>query len=93
MINTKYNPADSRYVPDGTGVVMGDTGAMPDRGTSTGMTGIMTETDGRSLDPDATNSLGRLTGTGSDPAAECYPDDPAFGPAPGDREEDAGEGY
>jgi hypothetical protein len=85
--------SESNYKPDGTGVVMGDTKPMPDRGTSTGMTGFTTVTDGRSLDPDATNSLGRLSGTDSDPAAECYADDPTFGPAKGDRAEDAKESY
>lgn len=93
MIKTTYDPADSKYVPDGTGVVMGDTAPMPDRGTSTGMTGINTDTGGMSLDVDATNSMGRLTGTDSDPMGECYADDPTFGPAPGDRAEDAGEDY
>jgi hypothetical protein len=85
--------SDSNYKPDGTGVVMGDTKPMPDRGTSTGMTGFSTELDGRSLDTDATNSLGRLTGTGSDPMEECYADDPTFGPAKGDSAEDAREKY
>ena len=85
--------SDSNYKPDGTGVVMGDTKPMPDRGTSTGMTGFATETGGMSLDVDATNSLGKMSGTDSDPAAECYADDPTFGPAPGDAAEDAKEKY
>lgn len=85
--------SESNYKPDGTGVVMGDRKPMPDRGTSTGMTGINTVLDGRSLDPDATNTIGKLTGTGSDPMDECYPDDPTFGPAKGDAAEDAKEGY
>jgi hypothetical protein len=85
--------SESNYKPDGTGVVMGDRKPVPDRGTSTGMTGIKTDTGGYSIDVDATNSLGKMSGTGSDPMDECYADDPTFGPAPGDRAEDAKEGY
>lgn len=85
--------SESNYVPDGTGVVMGDRKPMPDQGTSTGMTGIHTVTDGRSLDQDAINRLGALTGTESDPMDECHVDDPTFGPAPGDAAEDKTEGY
>ena len=71
--------SDSNYKPAGTGVVQGDTKPMPDRGTSTGMTGFSTELDGRGIDVDATNSLGGLAGTDSDPADQCYAVDPAFG--------------
>jgi hypothetical protein len=85
--------SDANYKPDGTGVVMGDRKPMPDRGTGTGMTGIQTVTDGRSLELDAVNRLGSLTGTDSDPMDECYPDDPTFGPAKGDAAEDKAEGY
>jgi hypothetical protein len=81
--------SDTNYKPDGTGVVMGDTKAMPDRGTGTGMTGYDTHGEGMSLDLEATNSMGKITGaTNSDPAGECYPDDPTFGPAKGDAAED-----
>lgn len=84
--------SDSNYKPDGTGVVMGDTKPMPDRGTGTGMTGYDTHGEGMSLGVDATNTSGKITGaTGSDPAAECYANDPTFGPAKGDAAEDAAE--
>lgn len=113
----------SNYKPSGE--LQGDTRAMPDRGTSTGMTGVATDFGGYSIDVDATNRMGaadgtssnpmeqdrardanltsggahttvagnRMSGTDSDPMAECYVDDPAFGPAPGDAAEDRGEGY
>jgi len=85
--------SESNYIPDGTGVVMGDRKPMPDRGTSTGMTGFKTMND-MSIDVDATNSMGSITSaTGSDPAEECHQDDPTFGPASGDKAEDAKEGY
>ena len=48
----------------------GEGGNLPDRGTSTGLNG---DTYGASLGVDATNSLGRLTGTGSAPADETCP--------------------
>lgn len=82
------------FIPDGTGIVQGDTKPMPDRGTTTGMTGYSIEADGMGLGLDETNSLGGISGsTQSDPMAECSVDDPTFGPAPGDRAEDAAEGY
>jgi hypothetical protein len=71
--------SESNYKPAGTG----DTKPMPDRGTSTGMTGHDTHLDGRSIDPDTTNSLGGLAGTDSDPMDQCYATDPAFGKAKG----------
>lgn len=81
--------SDSNYKPDGTGVVMGDTKAMPNRGTGTGLTGHDTHGEGMSLDQDATNTIGKITGaTKSDPMDECYVDDPTFGPAKGDAAED-----
>lgn len=43
---------------------------LPDRGTSTGMTG---DTYGYSISPDATNSMGSFKGN-SAPADECCPD-------------------
>lgn len=56
------------------------------------MTGFALQDGGMSLDPDATNSMGKITGaTRSDPPGECYADDPTFGPAPGDAAEDAAE--
>ena len=45
-------------------------GNLPDRGTSTGLNG---DTYGASLNGDATNSLGSLSGTGSAPADETCP--------------------
>jgi hypothetical protein len=84
--------SESNYKPDGTGVVMGDTKAMPDRGSSTGMTGFELQDEGMSLDPEATNTIGKITGaTRSDAPGECYADDPAFGAAKGDAAEDAAE--
>lgn len=84
-------PKDSgMYTPSGE--LQGDTSAMPDRGTSTGFYGNV-QTDGRSTDQSATNSLGSITGsTKSDPMMECEADDPTFGPAKGDRAEDRAEG-
>jgi hypothetical protein len=84
--------SDSNYKPDGTGVVMGDTKAMPDKGTTTGMSGFPLEDDGMSIAQDATNTIGKITSaTKSDPPGECYPDDPTFGPAKGDAAEDESE--
>lgn len=93
--NPKENcMSDSNYKPDGTGVVMGDTKPMPDRGTGVGMTGYDPQLGGMSIDVDATNSLGKITNaTQSDPAAEDTVDDPTFGPAAGDAAEDKQEGY
>lgn len=80
---------DSNYKPDGTGVVMGDKKSMPDRGTSTGWHGADPKIEGASTDPEAINRIGSITSaTKSDPAGECYPDDPTFGPAPGDKDTD-----
>jgi hypothetical protein len=79
--------SDSNYKPDGTGVVMGDRKPVPDRGTGTGMTGVTTVTDGRSLDVDATNSLGGLGGTDSDPMDLCHAPDPTFGRTHGKKED------
>lgn len=67
---------DCNYIPDGTGVVMGDTKPMPDRGTSTGMTGYDTHND-MSIDLDATNRLGSADGTKSDPMAQDHAKDPS----------------
>jgi hypothetical protein len=71
--------SESNYKPDGTGVVMGDKKPVPDRGTSTGMTGIKTDLGGMSIDVDATNSMGAVGDTGSDPMDQCYAPDPTFG--------------
>lgn len=50
------------YHPSGD--LQGDDKGMPDRGTKTGMNG---DTYGASLDVDATNTIGKMTGTDSDP--------------------------
>jgi hypothetical protein len=63
---------DSNYVPDGSGVVMGDTKGMPDRGTGTGMNG---DTYGASLNTDATNSQGSAN-TPSDSMDKVFNDKP-----------------
>ena len=56
---------DSNYIPSGD--LQGDTKAMPDRGTSTGMNGDTYEAD---LAPDATNRIVGISGsTKSDPMA------------------------
>lgn len=86
--------SESNYKPDGTGVVMGDTKPMPDRGTRTGMTGVHTITDGKSLDLDAINRLGSIIGADSDPMEQCYSyDDPPVGSAKGGHGKDKAEGY
>ena len=75
--------SDSNYKPDGTGVVMGDTKPMPDRGTTTGMTGMNTHSEGMGMGGDETNSMGSIAGaTKSDPWDECcVRDDPKVGGA------------
>lgn len=61
-----------------TGDLQGDTKAMPDRGTSTGMVGN-TDLGGMSVDVDSTNSMGSITGaTKSDAADECCADNPTI---------------
>jgi hypothetical protein len=77
--------SESNYKPAGTGVVQGDTKAMPDRGTSTGLTGYDTHGEGMGLGQDDTNSLGSISGaTGSDPMDECCAVDPIRGDHDGD---------
>jgi hypothetical protein len=49
--------SDENYKPRGDGVVQGDEGDLPNRGTSTGMVG-MGAPYGASIDAHATNSLG-----------------------------------
>lgn len=84
--------SESNYRPSGE--LQGDARAMPDRGNGTGMSGQPTDMGGMSINPDATNSIGSMTGDcKSDPMDECCVNDPTFGPAPGDSEEDKKEGY
>jgi hypothetical protein len=45
-------------------------GPLPDKGVGTGMNG---DTYGASLGEDATNRMGPLSGTDSDPADQCLP--------------------
>lgn len=59
---------DANYKPDGTGVVMGDTRAMPDRGTGTGFNGDSYDAD---TSQEATNGMGKISGTKSNPADQC----------------------
>jgi hypothetical protein len=69
--------SDSNYKPDDTGFVHGDRKPMPDRGTTTGMTGYNTHGEGMGLGQDDTNSMGSITGaTGSDAMEKCYATDP-----------------
>lgn len=75
---------DCNYRPSGD--LQGDTKAMPDKGTRTGMN-PGTKNDGMSLDADSTNSLGKITGsTKSDAPGESFPADPTFGEAKGDND-------
>lgn len=60
------------YKPSGE--LQGDTGAIPYRGSETGMTGHDTACGGTSKDRDATNSKGGITGaTKSDAAYHNMP--------------------
>lgn len=57
-----------------SGHLQGDDRPMPDRGTSTGMTGHATHTDGMGLGADDTNRLGAMgSATKSDPAEKSMP--------------------
>lgn len=61
--------SESNYKPSGK--LQGDTKAMPDRGTATGMSGN-TDMGGMSIKPDATNSAGSMASAcKSDPMADC----------------------
>lgn len=64
--------SEDNYVP--SGVLQGqNTGPLPDRGTKTGM-GDNAQTDGMSLEPEATNREGSITGaTKSTPAMDNMP--------------------
>lgn len=61
---------DQFYRPSGD--LQGDTKAMPDRGTGSGMAPHSTDTGGRSLDRDATNRIGGAN-TAPTPAAKNMP--------------------
>jgi len=67
------------YVPNGE--LQGDTKAMPDRGTSTGVAGNVA-TEGMSLERDATNRRGSAK-TSPDPMFDRTPGDEG---TPGDRD-------
>jgi len=55
--------------PDGTGVVQGDSGAMPERGTKTGFNGV---SYGADVSQDAINRQGGIkSATRSDPCNEA----------------------
>jgi len=59
--------SDSNYKPSGE--LQGDTKAMPDRGTRTGMNG---DAMGADVSQDACNCQGGISGaTGSDPHGQC----------------------
>jgi hypothetical protein len=61
--------SEANYRPSGD--LQGDTKAMPDRGTGTGMDG---DSYGASLSPDAINRTGGMGGAAkSDPAERCLP--------------------
>lgn len=77
--------SESNFIPDGKGIVQGDTRSMPDRGTGTGMTGIGVFDDGMSIDPDAINRIVGISGAcKSDSMMEDESDDPTFGSNDGD---------
>lgn len=73
--------SDTNNRPNKDGTLRGDDKAMPDRGTTTGMSpGADPYLDGRSVDQSAINRIGGISGaTKSDPAGECYSPDPTFG--------------
>lgn len=78
---------DCNYIPNGS--LQGDTKSMPDRGTSTGMNG---DDYGADLSQDSTNRIVGIGGaTKSDPWQEDAVDDPTFGPAKGDNDNDGDE--
>ena len=56
--------------PDNTGVVRGDTGAMPDRGTDTGFNG---DTYGADVSPSAINRQGGISGATQSHAPDARP--------------------
>lgn len=63
--------SDTNNRPNKDGSLRGENvGALPDKGSGTGLNG---DTYGASLDKDATNRMGSLTGTDSDPADQCMP--------------------
>lgn len=59
---------DDPIIAPATGVVRGDSRAMPDRGTASGVT----DTYGAALDPKAKNRRGSIDAS-SDPMFECCP--------------------
>ena len=64
MKETNYRP---------TGELAGqNVGALPDKGTGTGWVGMKDSTLGASTDGEATNSLGKVRGTQSDPMDQCH---------------------
>jgi hypothetical protein len=66
--------SESNYIPSGE--LQGDTKSMPDRGTSTGMSGN-TDLGGMSIGADSTNSMGSIkSSTKSDAIDECCSEAP-----------------
>jgi hypothetical protein len=63
---------DPLVVDPANGVVRGDSKAMPNRGTSSGFVGT-SGSYGADTGPNATNRMGAITDTGSDPMDLCYP--------------------
>lgn len=60
--------SDTHYKPSGE--LQGDTKAMPDRGTTTGMTGYDPVLDGMSLGQDDTNYVGSIKSTSKSDAGD-----------------------
>lgn len=65
---------DPLVVDPANGVVRGDSGAMPNRGTGTGMVGSGAPY-GADIGQNATNRMGRVGDTGSDPMDKEWADD------------------
>lgn len=66
--------------PNKDGSLRGDDSNLPDRGTGIGWHGADPQLDGKSVEPEAINRIGSITSaTKSDPAPECYSEDPTFG--------------
>lgn len=60
-----------------TGELSGENvGALPDKGTGTGWSGMKDSTEGMSTGCESTNSMGKVPGTKSDPWDQCFSKDP-----------------
>lgn len=80
--------SESNYKPDGSGVVMGDSKPMPNRGTTTGSVGYGAPY-GADISIKAINRLGSLDAS-SDPIDKDRADNPNFGNFGDQRESQGG---